>query len=832
MSIENCGKVIDSIQVKISYRIIELFSAGLYSSPNKAFEELVCNAYDAFADNVGVYVSPDLSAEGAYIWVCDNGESMDQDGLKELWKVGVSNKRNEEREKKRLQIGRFGIGKLATYVLANKLTYICKKDGRYLATTMDYNKVSDDKETLSLDEREVDVKQVEDLLNPLITVAGKEALPFKLFGKDSADSWTFSILTSLKPKASEIKEGRLQWVLRTALPLSPGFNLFYNGKLLESSKISKPIKKSWVFGKDDLTAEALDYATCREDGDQNYVDFSALPGVHGRIDLYEDSLVDESKSSLLGRSHGIFLMVRERLVNLDDPLLGMEAFSHGAFNRTRIIIYADELDNNLASTRESIKESRPLQQLKEYIKKKFNNEVRKFHFEEENKRQQEKSISHRMSQTSLTLSKRPLLVFAEKFFQGKIVNPLLIEKPTAADKDKLLNNLKEELSEKEPIIKDVKWYILSSHDLLAKLDLITGTLKINLLHPFIANYNEEYRSTLPLEFIAITEVLTEAHLYELGLDESMVNNIMRRRDNTLRELSLSDREGVPAVAQMLKDSISDETGLEEAVYRAFLALGFEATKIGGNGKPDGKAEAILGFNDGACENYSIVFDAKSTAKNKIKAGTAKLSSIKRHQTDYKADYSVVVAVDFDGSSDSNSAISKEATQQNITAMKVDDLMRLLLLSAPKQIGLKSIRELFKTCYTPLQVTAWVDRIQKTEIVIGPVKELLEVIYDLQKTDTEPPELALVRFKLNEKTKKNYSKADIEKLISSLKYFLPGYVSLDSETVGIQGRPDKIMEAINKAINCIPNELQQMYLDAFSSSSKSQSGNDSVKRDKK
>ena len=31
----------DKIDVKISYKIIELFSAGLYSSPNKAFEELI-----------------------------------------------------------------------------------------------------------------------------------------------------------------------------------------------------------------------------------------------------------------------------------------------------------------------------------------------------------------------------------------------------------------------------------------------------------------------------------------------------------------------------------------------------------------------------------------------------------------------------------------------------------------------------------------------------------------------------------------------------------------------------------------------------------------------
>ncbi len=55
MNLESVGKKIDDIDVTISSRIIELFSAGLYSSPNKAFEELICNSYDAFASKVAVY---------------------------------------------------------------------------------------------------------------------------------------------------------------------------------------------------------------------------------------------------------------------------------------------------------------------------------------------------------------------------------------------------------------------------------------------------------------------------------------------------------------------------------------------------------------------------------------------------------------------------------------------------------------------------------------------------------------------------------------------------------------------------------------------------------
>jgi hypothetical protein len=44
----------------------------------------------------------------------------------------------------------------------------------------------------------------------------------------------------------------------------------------------------------------------------------------------------------------------------------------------------------------------------------------------------------------------------------------------------------------------------------------------------------------------------------------MVNEIMRKRDTTLRQLALSDREGIPAVAQLLRDAVANPTGLEDA----------------------------------------------------------------------------------------------------------------------------------------------------------------------------------------------------------------------------------------------------------------------------
>lgn len=810
MNLLDAGKKIDDIQVKISYKIIELFSAGLYSSPNKAFEELVCNSYDAFATNVSVYVAPDLSANDAYIWVCDNGEGLNAQELKDLWRIGESSKRDDlNRDQKRLQIGQFGIGKLATYILARKLTYISKKNDRYILATMDYDLIQNnkEKESLVIDEREISEKEAEQLLSSYLK--GKSS--FELFGEKAVQTWTISILTDLKPKAAEISEGRLKWILRTALPLNPNFKLFYNGVLIESSKVKVPIMKEWVFGKEDKTANELDFAQCREENEQYFVDFENLKGVKGTITLYTDSLVD-GKSSSLGRSHGIFLSIRGRLINLDDPLLGMEAFSHGVFNRTRIVVDADELDNNLTSTREAVKESLPFKQLKEYIKKKFNNEVRKFYFEQEQKASEKKTVSYRLAQTSYTTSKRPIYNFIKNYYDSEIVNPFLIEKPTIDEKDILIRAYENDLETGEQVIEEIKWDILGSEEPIAKLNLKSRTLTINELHPYIANYSDAYTSNIPLESMAITE----AHLYEIGIPEETVNEIMKKRDITLRQLALADRVGIPAVAMLVKDSLANPTGLEEAVYRALSALGFETSRIGGNGEPDGKANAILGYDENSkSKNYSLTFDAKSTKTKAIAAGTAHLSALKRHQKKYNAEYCIEVAIGYQGEDDPESAISVESRMQKVTIITAKDLVKLLFLATPKQIGLDKLRSLFDTCYSPLEVHDWIEKIEKAEVYKPPYYDIIDVIYELQKEDNEPPTIRVVRKELNRKLNEKYLTPQVIEWVKVLCALVPGCVSIENEFVGVQATPESIKSRIAKAIHStVPDEMQKVYKEIF------------------
>lgn len=805
INLSDYGDEIDRISVEISYKIIELFSAGLYSSPNKAFEELICNSYDAFATKVSVFISPDLTSEDAYIMVVDNGEGLSQEEFKGLWKIGESAKRlSPERDKRRLQIGQFGIGKLSTYILARKLTHVSYKSGRYLMTTMDFGAITAATNSIELPEKELTTEQAMALTKQYLYNNGSSVVSFDLFGEQPLDSWTITLLTDLKPKAAEIKIGRLKWILSTALPLNPvSFKLDLNKTNIESSKIKIPVKKEWIVGKEDQTAEELDFCSQghNEEKDSYWVDFENLKGVTGRFLLYEQSLLG-GKAEDNGRSHGIFLIIRGRLINLDDPLLGMEPFSHGPFNHCQIIIHADGLDSNLTSTREAVKESLPLTQLKEYIKKKLNNELRKFYFESEAEETAKKTIGYRLAQTAYSSSQKPIKSFIEKFYDGSISNPILIQKPNAKTKEELLKLYSDSAGDVSVnAIENVDWVIKDSHAPIAILDLDSKTIKINVLHPFVANYLGSFKDSLPLENIVIAEVLTEAFMYEIGLDESNINSVVKMRDEILRQLAFSDKERIPAVTQLLLDSLSDATGLENAVYRALVALGFEAVPIGGNGKPDGFATAFLGYNaDSTPKKYTLTYDAKSTSGKKIQAGTARLSGLKRHQEDYKADYCFEVSIGYDGEDDIESAISKEAIQQKITVIKAKDFAQLLLYSIPNQLGLSQLEDLFKTCYAPKQVSEWVERFINRKPEKAPYFEIIDIVYELQKKDTEPPTLSVIRLKVNEKLSKSFSTENIRTYLLALENIIPGMFHFDGQYAYVEGTPEIVKGRISSAIS--------------------------------
>jgi len=819
MDIESIGEKIDDIPVELTYRIIELFSGGLYSSPNKAFEELICNSYDAYASKVCVYYPDKIKkSDEPIIWVCDNGDSMNSDELKFLWRIGYSNKRSEEYEKHdRKQIGKFGIGKLATYLLTKKITYFCCKDNKIRAVTMDYDMIDKNKtssQTIKLSEREITLKEVKKVLNPIIKQNGKKLLSFKLWGENAEKSWTFVILSELKPQASDIKIGRVKWLLSTALPLSPGFEMLFNGTVIESSKTDIEPIKTWNFGDNDTVVERYPEYDEHKIGEVTYINLPNLKNITGKMELYYDTFLG-SKSERYGRSHGIFLLIRERLVNIDDPLLGMGAFSHGVFNRIRIIIKADLLDEELTSTRESIKKSPELTQLQQYIQRKFE-EAKTYYFNFIETEIRSQTTGYRIDRISTGFTRKSILNIVKKYFSNKISYLNFIEIPsnlTVEEKEEIISNLETDMTKNEGFIKDVKWKIMNPDDLIAKYNVVERTVYLNSLHPFFVDYFDKEDVKRVLQLFSIAEILTEAFLYDSGASENFVKEIIWLRDQFLRDLARNEKPNLPSVIRLLQANLSDATGLEEALCHAFDNLGYETTHIGGKGKPDGLCVAYLGPldpNERSRADYRFIFDAKSTSKKSVAAKDLNIAGVLRHKKKYNANFAIIIAKDFDGDLEETSAASEEADLLGVTLIRVKDLMTLLLIATPKRLGFHDFKDLLVNCHTPKETADWIETKKNEEIKIGPINELLEECWKMWKDDFEYPDLGAIRQRNKELEK--CSKDELRDLILSINRIVGPLISIKGDRIDMSAPPERIITVLNSFVNSsdIPLDFIEVY----------------------
>lgn len=831
------GTKTDDIDVRISHRIIHLFSEGLYSSPNKALEELVSNSFDAGARNVHLIISPDLTSPNSTIVVLDDGEGMDLDGLKNHWVIGRSTRRNETAQD-RHPIGKFGIGKLSTYVLADQLTHISKTSGKYFATTMDYIKLgprsggdiqsdevgifNDDK--LSIPARKLSEDEACEALKPWLDGERLGYSALKLFGDDASESWTVAILSKLTEMGKKVQRGRLGWILRTAMPLRDDFKLYFDGQLIEPSKVDYPLIQKWVIGKDIIEdtlgkpcpdgLEPTEDINKDNDSIHRYgLSHETLGRITGYIELYQDEL--SGKSDEIERSNGFFVYVRGRMINTEDPGFGIERnlLRHGTFSRFRMIVHIDSLDRALRSSRESLQQGELYQIAKDFMHAAFN--LTRNRLVEWEKAQTPGAIlSKRISAAPGSLTRVPLVVLAEKIIEGKI-SPLYTRLPydlSETSEQDFLKKLKESVDVKDGFFNTSELVALDAKDGLVVYDIYNRKLQINSSHPFVASFLDLFskpKTSLPLEMLAMTEVLVEAHLYQMSIKENIIRDILRRRDELLRQfVKTSAQRTAGMIALALIDAKDNPDKLEEEMRASFEAIGFtNVIRIGRKGKPDGTAEAYLAASeDGIPQRYKVGLEAKSGGI--VSAHRLGVSGISRHMRDFNCDHHIVAGNGFATSNGEDSASvdeineHKEKTKKTITLIHIDDLARLVRLVPVKRIGLKRLRSLFQECITPEQSKEWVDGIELETQDQGPYREILETIWErADKRPDEPIEYSSVVTALEYRDPPiKISKQDLIEYCKAMQVMARGVVYAGDNTVEIERRPDLVLNDIRESIN--------------------------------
>ena len=699
--------VVGKVTLQVDYQIIEHFSEHLYDSPNKAVEELVANSFDAFATEARVFTPGQYTANRVIVW--DNGESMDVDGLQQLWWIAKSPKSNgdrvEEREgRTRKIIGKFGIGKLASYSVGEVISHVCRHQGELYVVSIDYGQIEGTEDTPP-------VSSVEPISAPVFRLPKEHTFelvkalfdtpPPSIETMLNGDSWTFAIIEQLK--VSDLSSRRLMWVLGNGMPLRPDFRIKVNEDEVQS-KLEKQAVINWDFGSKEVVdavrsrwgdAVANDKVSpVAEFGRRTglnpnapteeipFVRFAHLGLVWGHVRLFDETLL-KYRSAEHGRSHGFFLFVRGRLLNPDDEQLFLPDPSFQTFYRSQFVLYTDDLDGKLLADRQRLRKDEAVVQELELLQRALAGIARI-------------TVEARDGEREASQSTRSILPVGSRTYYRDPLNALLLQAPI------------EDVPSFDPSSVSVERKHLGENARISEVALKEGEFHVNTGHPYYsvlakrAGQSKAAREFLrTFDLFAISERLLEGHLLDIGIPEKDVAEVMEWREGLFRQLANLYDKTPEMVAEMHRTSYIGNREFEKALHDIFEDMGFAAEHDGQSGQKDILVVATVGP-----ESYKFIVEAKGS-KNEVDNEAAKIGAAANHRDQVGADHAVVVARKFAGfgpDRDSNTAaLYKEChSTKGVSIMEIEALEEVYQAITRFSYPLPLLRDIFTTLETPAQ----------------------------------------------------------------------------------------------------------------------------------
>lgn len=835
-SLATAGNEVDEIKVKFSPQLLSLLSQHLYSSPNKAFEELVSNSWDANATNVYIDIPEDLTGDNAAIWILDNGISMNVDGLQQLWQIANSTKRTEN-PTGRKQIGKFGIGKLATYVLANEFTYICKADdGVMRVVTMDYRKI-DLGNTEHLEELPLSVRELasmDDLKLVLDTYSGGDSIfslikdnfpEIKITDKNNEyggasdakiakkNTWTLAILTSLKDEGKTVQRGWIRRLLSTALPLGSSIAISLNLEPITSSKDTTPIHKSWILGPD------LNFDEFSTDEGSSSVSIvkKAEPYPHIIIEgvgevtgsaTYYKSNIRGGKSDQIGDSNGFFVNVLGRVINAEDNLFKLKDLNTSVLAQFRATIRVDSLDNQISANREGVAEGTEIKKVRGLLRKLFNL-ARQEYNKLEDKTYDDSGKGDRGS-----LGSFPVATLTDVIQSALETNEALPNFIAAGDSTdsaiqrEWLTGVQKDITSS---VGTVEFREEMPQESLVKYDLAQRTIVINKNHPFAKENSHTIEQVNTLKDTAVVDLLTDAFMLKIGISPDLCHDVIQHRDRAMRHVAQIRRSSATHIIALLNKWQVEVKPFETIIGDALEYLGFSVIRYGQSGEPEGVGTAFITPNaEDSSSVYTFTYDAKSTTHSSAKTSNLNIAGLARHRKDYQANYSLVVAPNYQ-----KGAVEKEATDNHITPITTAMLAKLVSITLGYgPINLIKIRELF-SIFEPDLASDWIDALEKemNQNAIVDISVLVKALEELTTTDKmDILSCDLIAHKYRELTgsKAKPTKTDVAQVIRGLSLIAPNAIYIDrnsSYDVFILTRPNMLIQEIKRQTAEIPESLK-------------------------
>lgn len=836
------GVPVRDIEIHVDHAIVKHFSEHLYSSPNKAIEELVSNGFDALATRCYVYVPGEHVHDRVVVW--DNGFSMGVDQIEEMWQIAKSPKEALGGDRiavaegrKRAVIGKFGIGKLASYAVGERISHICRTaDGRHFAVSVDYRSFTPSDEAartgapLSVGDAPAaegaqGPSRVRDVADAPGAAAGGELAPPKASVRELSaaeaeeavravlpagdaiafmldeDHWTLAVIDDLRPN-KPLYPARLAWVLGNGMPLRPDFGVWVEDNevhpklasnasttwALSEETVQGALQTAWaeakadgrVSGDIDFNPAPLDpdgYEVKEPNADEPAVVFPNIGRVTATVRLFEDSLPAQKDE---GRSHGFFLMVRGRLVNPDDDKLFLHDPSFATFYRSQFIIQANGIDAELLADRESLRRdtemTRELQALQTALYRAARGAVTK---NDEVKANTTK-VESRLPVRSRELFRDPM---AALFSRSDV-------KPTSIDLDEPKVDRKT-LGESAP---------------LSRLEGATGHLQVNSSHPFYrvvenqAGGGKKGAAVMrAFDLFAVAERLTEGFLYGRGISEDQVFDILEWRDKLFRSLALGyERNADDAILELRASSVGGKARFENAIAEVFKLMGFTAARDGASGEKDIMVVAPVGPG-----HRVFIIEAKGSG-GPVENVTAAVASAASHRDKVTgATHAVIVAREFAGfeKKDTPAVLEECRSVQNVSLVTVETIVCLYEALMKYAYPLETIMDALFELESPEQKIARVSELEKPLHEFN-FREVLDTIWAAQ-SGAAMSDLVSMRYlwQSREQWRHKMSFQEFTIKLSALSHFAGRLMVLDTseQTVHIIQHPDLVTVHVERAL---------------------------------
>lgn len=794
------------IPVDVSFRIIKQFSTQLYDSPRRAIEELACNSYDAAAEVCYISTPED---EGDVLKVLDDGESMDYEGLKWLWKVAESRKQevldDDRAQYGRQQIGKFGVGKLASFALGSRLTHIATKDGTTRVITVRQDELRrQDSQLLGEEDKpdiprfgvyEFDEAEAEGILSDFF-----EDIPNPW--EEEWSSWTLAVVGEVPKRntGSNLKPQYLHNMIRTSIPISSNFTTYLNGQKITEreprselrfklnvtdeaiiSRVEDKIQESLVdFGEyestDEIPKEEYEVTTTRitnpenTDEDIQGIHVPNLGGVAGTAKFYTDNITSPKRSDRGFTDHGFRVRVRGKLLNKDHERFGLHNLSHRYWNKMVAEVEMPGLDDSIRVQRDDTMDTLEVR-IAQVVLRSIFNAVR-----HKGKKYEEKGDDDSNGEIERPFTDR--LSVRSRDYVHQAISGLSDESEIPDDLSKV----------------SIDYAPLGVSRDAVDYDAEDARIRINEEHPLINSledrdgFNDDVKESLS-EILAGRLLLDGFQRYH-GVDEYVVQVSGQIFESVLRSASEKFSDEVSYQMDYLRDtSYEGHTEFEVAIAETLQSMGISAVQEGGPDASDG-----IITTPQAGDNYHISVEAKGSGEV-ITHKNFNKGDIDRHMEDDDCDHALIVARGFqlEGRGDRDSAFMRSLKEYE-SLMSLEAIERLLRLHRVRRFSYPQLMKIFKNDEYPEDLVEFITETWYDTPEEVMTRAILEEAHDYMAQNSTHPNIGILDDRLDD-----IEYDEIWDNLDFVKSFAPGMIRFEGShrtQFELKAGPDTILERLS------------------------------------